>query len=74
MPTDSDPVYDKIMEKINERDAEMLRNLDYRHEQAVKQDWPGQLIQIKRNQLIDAEDKVQQDRDLVSRFKNLKFE
>lgn len=74
VPVDSDPIYDKIMAKVNVRDDELMHNLDYKHDQAMKLDWPGQLQNIKRNQVSSVEDVIKGERDIVARFENLKFD
>jgi hypothetical protein len=72
-PPDSDPVYDRIMEKINERDRDMLLELDSQWDEAQAQDWVGRANNAKRGQVFDIEDSLAKARATADRFKDLKF-
>ena len=55
---DVDPIYDRIMKKIDERDIEMLHDLDERLEVARSSDWVLRAKEAKRGRLHVLEDKV----------------
>lgn len=73
IPVASDPIYDKIMMKINERDAEYMQDIDKKHALAMKEDWPGKLVQTRVDQVKAVEDKIHEAREIVERFNHLKF-
>ena len=73
MPSDSDPVYDKIMEKINERDSDLISNLDAKLSNARREDWPKQALETKRKQVFAIEDELASKRAIAVRFHDLKF-
>lgn len=73
IPDESDPVYDKIMEKINERDMHLFADLDSKLLIARKEDWPRKALETNKGQVIIMEDVLEKDRSTVSRYKNLKF-
>jgi hypothetical protein len=72
-PPESDPVYDKIMAKVNERDQEFLDALDAQVEEARKHDWPAKKHMAKRNMVFQIEDTIGKDRAAAERYKDLKF-
>eukprot|EP01041_Mallomonas_annulata_P000136 gene136-219_t len=74
IPQDSDPVYEKIMEKINERDAQMLENLDERLEVATHENWSRQAVEVVKNQVFAVEDPLDELRITAKKYHNLKFE
>jgi len=72
-PPASDLVYDKIMGKINERDQDMLRDLDGQLIEARKQDWPAKKNHVKRERVFQIEDLIEKDRKTAKRIDDLKF-
>lgn len=72
-PPDSDPVYDKIMAKINVRDEEYLQALDEQVAEARKHDWVAKKNHAKRSMIFHIEDSIQEDRGKAQRYKDLKF-
>ena len=70
---DSDPVYDFIMDSINERDRDVLETLEERVAHARSQDFPAQLNAAKKNKIFEIEDKLSMSRATAERYKNLKF-
>lgn len=73
MPVPSDPVYDKIMEKINDRDKEMLETLDSRLDVARKSNWPLQLQKAKREGINSIEDNLTSQHQKAEKFYSIKF-
>lgn len=72
-PLASDPVYDKVMQKVNERDAETLKDLDARVDEARAQNWPLQRTLAKRTRVFQIEDKITHDRATAERYHDIKF-
>lgn len=72
-PPDSDPIYDKIMAKINVRDEEYLQDLDAQVAEARRHDWVGKKNHAKRNMVFHIEDTIKEDRGKAERYKDLKF-
>jgi hypothetical protein len=76
IPADSDPVYDKIMEKINERDATMISTLDTELK-ALQRDHTDDWVKVRnetmRSQVIPIEDSLAELRVTVNKYHNLKF-
>jgi hypothetical protein len=73
LPPPSDAVYDLIMEKINKRDEEFLTKLDTEVEIARKEEWPRRAKEVKRSQLLELEDELDEARAVAARYKDLKF-
>ena len=72
-PPDSDPLYDKIMAKVNVRDQEYLTALDEQVNEARKHDWPAKKNTAKREMVFKIEDNIQKDRSTAERYNDLKF-
>ena len=73
IPKDEDPVYQDLMERINERDTELLSGLDLRLDQAVKDDWILKEKEIKRDQLAFIEGIISTDRAKAVSYDKLKL-
>jgi hypothetical protein len=73
-PPDSDPIYDKIMNKVNERDAYFLNGLDERIDKARKENWQEKAFHLKRGMIFKIEDNITADRETAASFKNIKWE
>ena len=72
-PPDSDPVYDKIMTSINERDRDFIIKLDEKVKEAREQDFPAQLNMAKKTKIFEMEDKITEGRNTAERYRTLKF-
>lgn len=72
--TGADPVYDKIMEKVNVRDRDALENIEKNYDKAVKANWPAKLQEKKREIINKLEDVVQAQKDTVARHKDIKWQ
>ena len=70
---DSDPVYDFIMDSINERDRDVLETLEERVSHARSQDFPALLNAAKKNKIFEIEDKLAMGRAAAERYKTMKF-
>jgi iron uptake system EfeUOB component EfeO/EfeM len=66
-------VYDKIMDKIIDRDADAVSKLDTELVEARKNDWHAQLNHAKRTQIFKIEDVLHKERETAGRYANLKF-
>ncbi len=72
-PPDSDPLYDYIMDKINERDAATLEEIDREVTVAREANYPDRLESVRKTQLLAIEEELETARKTAARFKNLKF-
>lgn len=72
-PPEVDPVYDKIMAKVNERDEDIVGSLDEQVAEARKHDWTTKKNNAKSKMIFQIEDSIQKDRATAQRFKDLKF-
>lgn len=72
-PPENDPIYDGIMEKLNERDARQISELDAALEVVQKEDYPRQVASKKREQIEAIEEQLSEARKIVAKFKDLKF-
>lgn len=72
-PPEVDPLYEKIMTKINERDEDIVGSLDEQVAEARKYDWTTKKNQAKSKMVFQIEDSIRKDRDTANRFKDLKF-
>lgn len=72
-PPEVDPVYDYIMEKINERDNKELEELEEEVTIARQENYPEKLKMLQKSQLITIEKELEDARATAARFKNLKF-
>ena len=73
IPVDSDPVYDKVMQKVVERDAEHLNELDSKLESIKKGDWIQKAQDMKRAQVFSIEDDLVAQRETAARVATLKY-
>jgi hypothetical protein len=73
IPVDSDPVYDKIMQKVVERDAEHLNELDNKLDTIKKGDWIQKAQDMKRAQVFSIEDDLVKQRETAARAASLKY-
>lgn len=73
LPPDSDPVYDKILERVNERDREHTAKIDDRLAKARRENWKGVVYTLGMGQVHAIEDETALDRAAAERFKDLKF-
>lgn len=72
-PPESDPVFDYIMEKINERDAKELEEVEEQIKIAREEKYPEKVKILQRNQLMSIEKELEDARGIAARYKNLKF-
>lgn len=73
-PPDSDPIYDKIMNKVNDRDAHFLNGLDERLDKARKENWQEKAFHLKRGMIFKIEDSITADRETAATVVNIKWE
>lgn len=73
-PVDSDPVYDAVMEKVVERDRDMLDTLNTKLSAANEENWVRRAMDMKRAQVVAVEKELGDARATAERFKNLKFD
>jgi hypothetical protein len=72
-PRAVDFVYDKMMNKIIERDETESRELDKKLVVARKENWGLQEMKMKRGQLQVLEEGIQVNRDQAARYDDIKF-
>ena len=73
IPQDSDPVYDEVMRKLDERDGDMINDLNEKLEIAKEDDWVKKSLDMTRKRVMDTEDVVADGREKVERFKTMIF-
>jgi hypothetical protein len=73
VPTDTDPVYDRIMAKLHERDKDILDGLDQRLAVARVEKWTEQEQGEKRGQVWAVEDSLAKDRAIAASADKLKY-
>jgi hypothetical protein len=73
IPTDSDPIYDKIMAKVVERDEDQLNELDEKLDEIRKSNWPVKAQEMKRQQVFNVEDELVGLRKIADKAKDLKY-
>lgn len=73
VPVDSDPVYDKIMARVVERDEDQLNELDEKLDEIRKGDWPQKAQEMKRSQVFQVEDTLEEHRKIAAKAKDLKY-
>jgi hypothetical protein len=72
-PPDVDPVYDYIMQKINERDQQEIEELEEKVTVAREENYPEKTKNLQKSQLMHIEKDLEEARATAARFKNLKF-
>lgn len=72
-PKDVDPIYESLMQRLDERDAELIEGLDSRLEQAKADDWILKEQMVKREQLRFIEGQIESDREKARAYDKLKF-
>ena len=73
VPVDSDPTYDRVMNKLNERDADFLDWIAGNADSAAAANWPAHAYNVNRNQIIEVEETLEKSKDTAARFDQLKF-
>ena len=73
IPQDSDPVYDEIMRKLNERDGDLINNLNEKLEKAREGDWISKSLDLTRKRVTEAQEIVADGREKVERYKKMIF-
>jgi hypothetical protein len=73
VPAENDPIYDRMMDQLNQRDAELLEGLDKKLDIARREKWTEQNMAVKRGQVWKAEDLIQDDRKLVEYAEKIKY-
>ena len=71
VPVDSDPIYDKIMEKVVQRDEDQLNELDEKLDEVRKGNWTQKAQGLKKAYVFKAEDEVEEHRKIAARAKAL---
>jgi hypothetical protein len=67
-PPQFDPIYDKIMVKINERDETEIREVNAQLELSRMAEFPLTLQKLQRNQVNVVEDRLAAERSIIARF------
>jgi hypothetical protein len=70
---DSDPVYDKIMSTLNDRDCEEMKALDEKIIESRKHNWVQEVNFINKKKRFGIEDAVEKERKVAERITNFKF-
>lgn len=73
IPIDSDPVYDKIMTRVIERDDDQLNELDEKLDEIRKEEWPQKAQEMKRAKVFKVEDELIAERKIAEKAKDLKY-
>lgn len=73
VPPDSDPVYDKILSLVVERDQASLGKIDEKLGQARKEDWPSKYFNLQQGLVFKTEDQIAKDRLIVEHAKDIKW-
>lgn len=71
LPPENDPIYDKVMRKIEERDEEENDLLNENLEIARIANHPFELQKIKQKQVTVAEDLIAKDRAIAAKYTGL---
>ena len=64
----------RLPKELNKRDHDLLASIEERLEVAKKEDWPTQLFELKRGQVMRIEEAIDVDRQKAVKFDTLKFE
>jgi hypothetical protein len=72
-PPDADPIYDKVMQKVEERDRDDLADLDERLDIARTENYPDQLREVVLKQVVHTEGAVGRERLVAERYHQLKW-
>ena len=70
VPVDSDPVYEKILEKVSKREIANANQVDELLQVSRRANWVSQLQSVRFNQLTKAEDAVSLDRSKIAKYGN----
>ena len=73
VPVDTDPTYDKIMNKLNDRDKDFLDWIAGKTTEMAGSNWPREAYETNRNQINTIEDDLEKGRETAERFDELKF-
>jgi hypothetical protein len=73
VPLDSDPVYNSIMKKLDERDKQLLDGLGDRVRKARREKWAEQAAEIKGRQVWAIEEDLAQGREKAANLDVLKW-
>lgn len=74
VPVDSDPTYDLIMHKLNERDEDFLNWVTGRSQEADIMNWPRKAFELNRVQINTIEEEIEKDKETAGRYESIKFE
>lgn len=73
VPQDSDPVYDEVMRKLNERDGDMINSLNEKLAKAKENDWVNKSLSLTRKGVASTEEVVADGREKLERYKDMIF-
>jgi len=72
-PASEDAIYSKMISAILQRDVDESAALDAKLEDARKMNWPLQMMELKRGQVGELEDRIAAKRTLADKYFSLKF-
>lgn len=72
-PAADDAIYSKMISAIRQRDTSESAALDAKLDNARKMNWPLQMMELKRGQVGELEDRIAAKRSLADKYFNLKF-
>lgn len=68
-----DALYEKVMSSVRQRDQDVINGLDDKLDAARIQNWPLQMMKVKRGQVSTIEESISNTREKGNRFYNLKY-
>lgn len=71
---DRDPTYERVMDRINERDEELVQNVEERADNAAQMNWPRKAYEANRVQIVELEEDLEKGRDAAGRYKDIKWQ
>ncbi len=73
MPPNQDSTYEEVLRKIQIRDQEMVEKLNKDVEEMRQQDYQHKVAQVKQTEVQEIEETYEKQREVVARYKNIKF-
>lgn len=73
VPVDTDPTYDKIMNKLNDRDKDFLDWIAGKTTEMAGSNWPREAYETNRGQINEIEEELERGKETAERYAQLKF-
>ncbi len=73
IPVDSDPIYDKVMQNVIDRDSDQLSKLDEQLHEIKQGDWIQKAQTMKRTHVFAVEDDLKMQREIDAQVTQLKY-